>query len=604
MHLMEMGMKNNHINGISRLGEVFIVFALSVVVYLNAIPNGFVIDDLSQVVNNQWIRNVKYIPDIFSSSVWSFEGRDSNYYRPLMHIFYMCVYHIAGLKPWVYHLVNVLFNSSVCILVLLTSSRLFHTYKTPSFFGYFSLPLAVTILFSSHPIHTEAVAWVAGILDLSFTFFYLLSLYFYMRSRQGYNTDYIISVASFFLSTLCKEPALTLPAILVAYDYVVEDGSRKSLDLLKRYIPYIVVSVIYVYMRYMALKGFAPVKLPVDMGLYQYVINIVVLFSDYLGKLLLPIDLNIWHVFSPIDTLVSVIVIISILVSGIFLALVWISFSKNKLVFFSLLIIVLPLLPVMYIPALTQGSENAFAERYLYLPSFGFVLLIGTSMEWVLRRKPNWTTYFGVALLATFLLYSVGTVSRNFVWKDSYTLWSDAVRKSPHSAKAHEVLGYALLHQGREEEGLKELQTALLLKPDLLEQTIGKGIAYGKKGFTDKAIFQFVSASLMKPDSAEAHFNLGAAYDNKGWIDLAVKQYEISLILAPNHAEAHNNLGVAYSMRGSLDKGIMHLQEAVRLTPGDESFRINLAKAYELKGQNERADTGKRLLRNPEKKQK
>ena len=225
-------------------------------------------------------------------------------------------------------------------------------------------------------------------------------------------------------------------------------------------------------------------------------------------------------------------------------------------------------------------------------------------MEWVLRRKPNWTTYFGVALLATFLLYSVGTVSRNFVWKDSYTLWSDAVRKSPHSAKAHEVLGYALLHQGREEEGLKELQTALLLKPDLLEQTIGKGIAYGKKGFTDKAIFQFVSASLMKPDSAEAHFNLGAAYDNKGWIDLAVKQYEISLILAPNHAEAHNNLGVAYSMRGSLDKGIMHLQEAVRLTPGDESFRINLAKAYELKGQNERADTGKRLLRNPEKKQK
>jgi len=597
-------MKNKHSNVLSKLGGVFLIFVLSVVVYLNAIPNGFVIDDLSQVANNPWIRNVKYIPDIFSSSVWSFEGRDSNYYRPLMHIFYMFIYHIAGLKPWVFHIVNVLLHAGVCILVLLTSSRLFHTDKTPSFFGYLSLPLAVTILFSSHPVHTEAVAWVAGILDLSFTFFFLLSLYFYMRSSQGCNSDYIISVASFFLSTLCKEPALTLPAILVAYDYVVEDGSRKSLDLLKRYVPYIVVTVTYLIMRYMALRGFAPVKLSAEMGLYQYLLNVIVLFSDYLGKLLLPLDLNIWHVFHPVDTMASVKVIISLLISVFFLSLVWITIRKNKLVFFSLLIIVLPLLPVMYIPALTQGSENAFAERYLYLPSFGFVLLIGTFIEGVWRRKPNWTPYFGAAFMAIFLLYSFGTVSRNFVWKDSYTLWSDAVRKSPHSAKAHEVLGYALLQQGKEADGLKELQTALRLKPDLLEQTIDKGIVYGRKGFTDKSIFQFVAASLMKPDSAEAHFNLGIAYDNKGWIDLAIKQYEISLVLAPNHAEAHNNLGIAYSTKGALDKGIMHLQEAVRLMPGDESFRINLAKAYELTGQGERADSGKRLIRNPENRRK
>jgi hypothetical protein len=78
-----------------------------------------------------------------------------------------------------------------------------------------------------------------------------------MRSSQGYN-----SITSFpwhrsFVRP-CKEPALILPAILVAYDYVVEDGSRKSLDLLKRYIPYLVVTVIYLIMRYMALRGLLP----------------------------------------------------------------------------------------------------------------------------------------------------------------------------------------------------------------------------------------------------------------------------------------------------------------------------------------------------------
>ena len=106
---------------------IAVALVMAVLAYVNALPNGFVYDDEAQVLDNLWIRDVKQIPEIFLSDVWGFEKSFpvSNYYRPVMHIIYMLDYYVFGLKPWGFHLVNILFHSANTLLVFLITSLFF-----------------------------------------------------------------------------------------------------------------------------------------------------------------------------------------------------------------------------------------------------------------------------------------------------------------------------------------------------------------------------------------------------------------------------------------------------------------------------------------------
>ncbi|MBI4679863.1 MAG: hypothetical protein HY753_01285, partial [Nitrospirae bacterium] len=108
----------------SKYTAIAILLIISIGVYLNTLPNEFVYDDEYQVLENLWIRDAKYIPEIFLTNVWAFVGEEklSNYYRPLMHITYMIDYHIFGLKPWGFHLTNIIFHAGVTLLVFLIAS--------------------------------------------------------------------------------------------------------------------------------------------------------------------------------------------------------------------------------------------------------------------------------------------------------------------------------------------------------------------------------------------------------------------------------------------------------------------------------------------------
>lgn len=577
--------------------DMGIILLLSSVLYLNAILNGFVIDDIHQVVDNPWIRNIKFIPEIFSSGVWEFEGRVSSYYRPFTYILYMATYHFFGLKPWGYHLVNVLFHTGGSVVVFLLASSLFKKSQSPESTSTYWPPFLVALLFAAHPIHTEAVVWVAGVMDVSFTFFYLLSFYLYIRSSgDGFSSKggYFLSVFFFFLATLCKEPALTLPLVLIVYDGIFRRGGGNLGFYVKRYMPYFAVAGIYMVMRVNALGGFAPVKTEMGLTTYQYMINTLVLYSQFLEKLVLPVNLNIWHIFHPITSLFTLRGVLALFVSVVFVGFTFLMAKKNKVVFFGLLMIVIPLLPGLYIPALTQGLENAFTERYLYLPSFGFVLVLGAIGRWIWAKMSGKRSIIIVFICVVIGLYSAGTVRRNPIWKDSYTLWSDAVKKSPGSAIPHQNLGYALLYQGRNQEAKEHLEMALKIKPDLINSLIARGMTYTQKGLLDKAILQFHTVLIFKPDSVETHYNLGLAYDNKGWTKQAMEHYLMVLNLKPDHVDANNNVGIIYGTRGLIDKAIEHFEIALTCNPTDSHTLHNLANAYRLKGLSDKAMEYKR----------
>lgn len=211
------------------------VFIGSFGVYFNTLFNGFVMDDHFLVLENRWIRDVRYIPEMFTRGVWEFRGEVSSYYRPLIHVMYLATYHIFGLRPWGFHLENILLHGSISVLVYLI---LLKTLKESGHPSSLVPAFVASMLFATHPIHTEAVAWVAGIIDLSFTFFSLLAFLFHIRSREGMRGSQLLAAVSYFTATLCKETALILPVILFAYDIAVRKPKEGFARYLKSYVPY------------------------------------------------------------------------------------------------------------------------------------------------------------------------------------------------------------------------------------------------------------------------------------------------------------------------------------------------------------------------------
>jgi tetratricopeptide (TPR) repeat protein len=570
---------------------MLIMLCVSFAVYFNALSGDFVYDDKEQVVDNPWIRDIKNIPTIFSKSVWSFQPglSTSNYYRPLMHIVYMFNYHVFGLKPLGFHLVNILFHCGASVLVFLIIRRFLAESGGTTSSVYFSPPFAAAMLFASHPIHTEAVTWIAGLPDVAFTFFYLLSFYLYMLFRDGAKRGYLLSVLSFSVATLSKEPALTLPVMLVAYDYLTKKSDDTLFARIKRYLPYVAVSGIYLLVRYYALRSFAPIESYAELSTHQSIINVFPLFQEYLASLLWPFDLNFWHTFHPISSLFEAKGMISIVVTVIFVVVAVTAYRKNKVFFFSLLLLVIPLLPVFYIKGI---SGKPFAERYLYLPSVGFVLLPAVFLSWAREKLPRAAWSMTIVFIVILGLYTASTINRNNVWKDNFILWSDTVKKSPDSAIAHNNLGLEYKAKGQWDRAISEYQTALQLNPDYVEAHSNLGTAYEHQGLLDRAISEYRTALELNPAWAQVHHNLGLAYAHQGRWDAAIPEYQTALQLNPALAETHHALGIAYGFQGLSDRALAEYQAALQLKPyySDAHMAHNaLGIAYGSRGLLERA---------------
>lgn len=544
----------------SKHAAIAVIVIVSFGVYFNALFNGFVYDDLYLVLENQWIRDTEYILKIFTQGFWSFSPKlinyPENYYRPLVHVIYMIDYHLFGLKPWGYHLTKTLFHAGSSALVFLTTSTILdqlkinvNPLKHESQHSY--LPFLAALLFATHPIHTEAVTWVAGMPEVSFTFFYLLSFYLYIRKDVPGGKGFVSSVIFFFLATLCKETALTLLPLIFLYDYTARRNRTPS-GWLKIYLPYLYVAGLYMGLRVYALGGIAPRGGVHELTGFQYFINIFPLFAQYLYKLALPFNLHAFYVFKPVHSLLELKAVATIGITLVFFWLVYETFKTNKVIVFSLLFILIPLLPVLYVPGL---PENAFSERYLYLPSVGFVIILSyglTGMAASNYRHSKALTLFITGLIL--ILCSAETISRNRLWSDEHTFWTDTVKKAPQSVKAHNNLGNALY----------------------------------EKGFTDRAIREYKEALGIKPDNQEALYNLGTVYHHKGMLDEAIGFYEKAVRLNPYYFSARSNLGVAYAEKGAYEKAITELKAAVKLWPDAEGY-YNLGLIYQRTGRNDLA---------------
>ena len=121
-------------------------------------------------------------------------------------------------------------------------------------------------------------------------------------------------------------------------------------------------------------------------------------------------------------------------------------------------------------------------------------------------------------------LFAAGTLQRNKVWKNYYTLWTDVVNKSPDKARPHNYLGLAYKERNNLESAIEEYRIALDLNPFYANAHSNLGICYFEKGLINEAISEFKHAIRINPRHKNARYNLGIAYGEKGMIKEAFKE--------------------------------------------------------------------------------
>jgi hypothetical protein len=540
---------------------VILITALSVAIYLSALPNDFLHDDVDQIVKNPWLADLGNIPKVFFSSVWSFlkEKVTSNYYRPMMHVIYMLDYRLFGLDPWGFHLTSIVINAAnACMLFFLTRRLILDHDAEREILDFNSATLAslsAAMLFTAHPVHTESVAWAASIPELSFSFFFLISFYFYIRFQAGdgpRSLFYALSVFSFFVSTFCKEPALLLPLLFLSYDFFLRrEPVRPFLPWILRYAPYAIAGFVYIGMRVYALSGFAPREPAHFITKYEAFLNVFPLVFDYFKALAWPVSLNFFHTFKAVHSAFEPRTIVGIAFTAALVIAMFLLSRRRRLTLFALLWIIIPLLPSFYIEGL---GRNTFAERYLYLPTAGFTLVIAMGIVGALlhlRGRGGRVFVILIVLVAT-ALYSAATYRRNFVYRNELTLWADTVKKSPDNGFVH----------------------------------MNVGIAYAKHGDDDSAIAEYEKALesvYLEADAALTLFNMANAYQRKGMSDEAIHYYLRTVAVDPAYIDAYNNLGGVYALRDDIDSAIACLRKALEIQPDHEQARLNLERALALK---------------------
>jgi hypothetical protein len=165
------------------------------------------LDDTIYVTENHNVQNGLTVDGVSSA----FTTTHASNWHPLTWLSHMLDCQLYGLNPRGHHLTSVLLHVANAVLLFLVLNQMTGGLWRSAF---------VAALFALHPLHVESVAWVSERKDVLSTFFWILTMWMYVRyvERPRF-TRYILTLFIFALGLMAKPMLVTLPFVLLLLDY-------------------------------------------------------------------------------------------------------------------------------------------------------------------------------------------------------------------------------------------------------------------------------------------------------------------------------------------------------------------------------------------------
>jgi tetratricopeptide (TPR) repeat protein len=258
----------------------------------------------------------------------------------------------------------------------------------------------------------------------------------------------------------------------------------------------------------------------------------------YLNKMFMPIGLSCLYPYSPIKNIYMQLVYLYSLLALIVLITGIIISGKytRKIIFGSTFFLIIIIPALQFIPF----AAVIVADRYTYIPSIGIFFILSTLIYWLYSHKLKTPALLLTAFIIINLFFL--TYNRCKVWRDSTSLWNDALSKYPYSALIYSRRGFTYDQQGNLLQTISDYTKAIEIEPNYAHLYNNRGVAYGKQGNLPQAVFDFTNAIEINPNYAKAYYNRGGSYFmakdyDKAWIDVH-KAEELGYAVNPKFLDA------------------------------------------------------------------
>lgn len=522
------------------------------IVYGKTLGHDFLInwDDNAYITDNETIKSFSpaHLKSIFTTN---YVGN----FAPLQIFSYMIDHSVWGMRPIGFILSNLLLHALngiilYAIVVQVAGRRMW------AFFACF--------IFLFHPVQVESVAWLSQRKTLLAMFFFLCSLASYIRYAKGIkyrNRYYWISVTAFVLSLLAKSVTVILPLLLLTYDflYTRDSGSRRR--LLDK-VPYILLAAVFSVVTFkMQSPEAAGGRIPyINGSILVTLLTMLPVYVRYLSMLFYPVKLSATYSYSIKTALDADVIGSLLLLATLPLTGVWL-YRRNKRLLFWFLAAFICFLPLsQIIPLVTLMND-----RYLYIPLLGgATFLVGIVIyadEHLTTRRTRaalWAV-FGIWLVSLPMI----TFTRVDVWQNSHALWNDAVKKSPDSFLAWNMLATTFMKEHNHAEAGKAFQRALAINPRSKEVLNNFAVLCQLSGSYERAEEYYKKLLAYYPDEVDALSNLGLLYYNMADYSNALVMYEKVLKLRPDAGRILMHAGSASFATGNANNARTYYQRAL-----------------------------------------
>jgi tetratricopeptide (TPR) repeat protein len=511
-------------------------------VLVGTLAYDFVFDDSLVILQDPALTGASDLRDLFSQRVRVMDVT-LGYYRPVIGLVYRLDWLLWGDNPAGYRLTNLLWHLVATVLVYRIALRTGN--------GIVAAWLAAMI-FGILPAHTESIGWIQGRVDIVPTVLGLLAHLAWLRGRQrrGSRAWGCAALCGLALlgALLAKEVAAALPFAWGVWEASALAGLARA-ERRRRATALVpgTCAVLAAVLTYAVLRGLAVgavVAFPMQtspVGLRA--LAVLIMLAEYVRGLALPGPTL--HFYRPLRVAVTpamlTLAVATLVLLGGGLMVAW---RRARPLFPWIAWLPVTLLPALLFVLYAPAAESGFytAERFLYLPSVGWCVLVGCAGAWLwesahtaARRRVA-----GIGLLVVLLGCTALTLVRLQPWADPEDFYL-AMRAQPGLPREmrvfiHNDLGRVYLERGLSAAAQEEFLRALRLKPDYGLAHNNMGVALIRDGKPREARAWLEAAIRLDPTHSEAYGNLGVVHEATGDRMAARRAYEAGLRVAPGSA--------------------------------------------------------------------
>lgn len=560
------------------------ILLLTFFTFYPSLKNGFTNwDDNIYIAENPLITslsgdNIKKIMDTDNSVALN--------YHPITILSFAIDYKLSGYDPKIFHTTNLIIHLLNTALVfwfifLLSNKKIV-------------VASIVALFFGIHPMHVESVAWISERKDVLYTFFFMASLICYYKYiyADGKNKMllYLFTILLFLVSVLSKAMAVVLPLILLLIDYY--QGRKLDKRAILEKLPFFLLSLFFGVLAYqIQSKGAAVAAFETFTWLQRFEFASYGLLN-YIFRLFIPFQLSCFYPYPDSQQSLPILYYVSpFIVLGLFAFILWRA-GKNRNILFGFLFFFITI--VLVLQFITVGKV-IMANRYSYLSYIGLLFPIAMGYE-SLREQKNEKfillkkfTQFSLIIYAVIFVFL--SFQRTKVWKNSDTLWTDAIEKYPNSevyqSRASYLVNKAAIDKGQKnveeneyDRALSDYSKSIHLHARDASVYVGRANIYSIKGQFDSALTDYTRAIQLNDSDAPTYLNRAGAYILMKQFGKAISDYNKALSLDPNLFEARKNRSYAYTQLGDHKNSIVDLNEMIREYPDNADYYFYRSYAY------------------------